>query len=393
MANKLQKSDQKFESLSKSLRILCCFWIPINHFNQKSYIWAYLLSFRRSHRRYRNLQISSCVKSVFKLPIVEAHLCRFSCIKWMVLICLDALICLPMQCLNANLKGLSLATLRFGIDYVATEGRKDPKKCWYFQSLIDYDEYTRLRDGTGLRVGTAWKVKRKRSKRKVAESKDPAASKVASMGKQKQKAVKSKNPAASKVESMGKQKQKEVKSKNPAASKVESMGKQKQKEVESKNPAASKVESLGKKKQKEVESKNPAASKVERKKNQKLKEGGSKNPAASKVERKRKGKEAESENLAGNTNNVIDVEEVSDNMTLGEFFRKQRALKKKKKQPASEAEEPRLVPTVREPEMTDDEKWDPRTTPCYFYEDPADFPIEKMRKYLRKLTDREVIVP
>ncbi|KAJ0785195.1 hypothetical protein HanOQP8_Chr02g0040411 [Helianthus annuus] len=291
----------------------------------------------------------------------------------MVLICLDALICLPMQCLNANLKGLSLATLRFGIDYVATEGRKDPKKCWYFQSLIDYDEYTRLGDGTGLRVGTAWKVKRKRSKRKVAgESKDPAASKVASMGKQKQKAVKSKNPAASKVESMGKQKQKEVKSKNPAASKVESMGK---------------------KKQKEVESKNPAASKVGRKKNQKLKEGGSKNLAASKVERKRKGKEAESENPAGNTNNVIDVEEVSDNMTLGEFFRKQRALKKKKKQPTSEAEEPRLVPMVREPEMTADEKWDPRTTPCYFYEDPSDFPIEKMRKYLRKLTDREVIVP
>ncbi|XP_035834850.1 vicilin-like seed storage protein At2g18540 isoform X11 [Helianthus annuus] len=252
-------------------------------------------------------------------------------------------------------------------DYVASEGRKDPKKCWYFQSLIDYDEYRRLRDGTGLRVGTAWKVKRKRSKRKVAgESKDPA---------------------ASKVESMGKQKQKEVKSKSPAASKVESMGKKKQKEVESKNRAASKVESMGKKKQKEVESKNRAASKVERKKNQKLKEGGSKNPAASKIERKRKGKEAESENPAGNTNNVIDVEEDSDNMTLGEFMSKQRALKKKKKQTASEAEEP------REPEMTDDEKWDPRTTPCYFYEDPADFPIEKMRKYLRKLTDREVIVP
>ncbi|XP_022009896.1 vicilin-like seed storage protein At2g18540 isoform X2 [Helianthus annuus] len=335
MANKLQKSDQKFESLSKSLRILCCFWIPINHFNQKSYIWAYLLSFRRSHRRYRNLQISSCVKS----------------------------------------------------DYVASEGRKDPKKCWYFQSLIDYDEYRRLRDGTGLRVGTAWKVKRKRSKRKVAgESKDPAASKVEKKRK-KGEEVEPTNPAASKVESMGKQKQKEVKSKSPAASKVESMGKKKQKEVESKNRAASKVESMGKKKQKEVESKNRAASKVERKKNQKLKEGGSKNPAASKIERKRKGKEAESENPAGNTNNVIDVEEDSDNMTLGEFMSKQRALKKKKKQTASEAEEP------REPEMTDDEKWDPRTTPCYFYEDPADFPIEKMRKYLRKLTDREVIVP
>uniref|UniRef100_A0A251VD78 Uncharacterized protein n=1 Tax=Helianthus annuus TaxID=4232 RepID=A0A251VD78_HELAN len=303
---------------------------------------------------------------VFKLPIVEAHLCRFSCIKWMVLICLDALICLPMQCLNANLKGLSLATLRFGIDYVASEGRKDPKKCWYFQSLIDYDEYRRLRDGTGLRVGTAWKVKRKRSKRKVAgESKDPAASKVEKKRK----------------------KGEEVEPTNPAASKVESMGKQKQKEVKSKSPAASKVESMGKKKQKEVESKNRAASKVERKKNQKLKEGGSKNPAASKIERKRKGKEAESENPAGNTNNVIDVEEDSDNMTLGEFMSKQRALKKKKKQTASEAEEP------REPEMTDDEKWDPRTTPCYFYEDPADFPIEKMRKYLRKLTDREVIVP
>ncbi|MFS7909632.1 hypothetical protein Hanom_Chr02g00096881 [Helianthus anomalus] len=370
MANKLQKSDQKFESLSKSLRILCCFWIPIN---QKSYIWAYLLSFRRSHRRYRNLQISSCVKSVFKLPIVEAHLCRFSCIKWMVLICLDALICLPMQCLNANLKGLSLATLRFGIDYVASEGRKDPKKCWYFQSLIDYDEYTRLRDGTGLRDGIAWKVKRKRSKRKVAgESKDPAASKVEKKRKKKGEEVESTNPAASKVASMGKQKQKAVKSKNPPVSKVESMGKQKQKEIESKNPAASKVE---------------------RKKNQKLKEGGSKNPAAPKVERKRKGKEAESENPAGNTSNVIDVEDDSDNMTLGEFFRKQRALRKKKKQTASEVEEPRLVPTVREPEMSADEKWDPRTTPCYFYENPADFPIEKMRKYLRKLTDREVIVP
>ncbi|KAM0034695.1 hypothetical protein Hdeb2414_s0015g00437891 [Helianthus debilis subsp. tardiflorus] len=195
---------------------------------------------------------------------------------------------------------------------------------------------------------------------------------------------------------MGKQKQKEVKSKNPA---VERMGKQKQKEVKSKNSAASKVESMGKQKQKEVESKNPAASKVGRKKNQKLKEGGSKNPAASKVERKRKGKEAESENPAGNTNNVIDVEEDSDNMTLGEFMSKQRALKKnKKKQTASEAEEPRLVPTVREPEMTSDEKWqqdlekamaetwDPRTTPCYFYENPADFPLEKMRKYLRKFT-------
>ncbi|XP_035834847.1 corepressor interacting with RBPJ 1 isoform X9 [Helianthus annuus] len=251
-------------------------------------------------------------------------------------------------------------------DYVASEGRKDPKKCWYFQSLIDYDEYRRLRDGTGLRVGTAWKVKRKRSKRKVAgESKDPAASKVEKKRK----------------------KGEEVEPTNPAASKVESMGKQKQKEVKSKSPAASKVESMGKKKQKEVESKNRAASKVERKKNQKLKEGGSKNPAASKIERKRKGKEAESENPAGNTNNVIDVEEDSDNMTLGEFMSKQRALKKKKKQTASEAEEP------REPEMTDDEKWDPRTTPCYFYEDPADFPIEKMRKYLRKLTDREVIVP
>ncbi|XP_022009912.1 vicilin-like seed storage protein At2g18540 isoform X7 [Helianthus annuus] len=272
-------------------------------------------------------------------------------------------------------------------DYVASEGRKDPKKCWYFQSLIDYDEYRRLRDGTGLRVGTAWKVKRKRSKRKVAgESKDPAASKVEKKRK-KGEEVEPTNPAASKVESMGKQKQKEVKSKSPAASKVESMGKKKQKEVESKNRAASKVESMGKKKQKEVESKNRAASKVERKKNQKLKEGGSKNPAASKIERKRKGKEAESENPAGNTNNVIDVEEDSDNMTLGEFMSKQRALKKKKKQTASEAEEP------REPEMTDDEKWDPRTTPCYFYEDPADFPIEKMRKYLRKLTDREVIVP
>ncbi|KAJ0775939.1 hypothetical protein HanLR1_Chr02g0040021 [Helianthus annuus] len=155
----------------------------------------------------------------------------------MVLICLDALICLPMQCLNANLKGLSLATLRFGIDYVASEGRKDPKKCWYFQSLIDYDEYRRLRDGTGLRVGTAWKVKRKRSKRKVAgESKDPAASKVEKKRK-KGEEVEPTNPAASKVESMGKQKQKEVKSKSPAASKVESMGKKKQKEVESKNRA------------------------------------------------------------------------------------------------------------------------------------------------------------